>query len=91
MALTFFKTPRNKQFNYKPVYWDKKKEEREKRLKTALEASSENKKEYADALRERMEMRWKRTTGAKARKNSNIRLILVITVIGLFFYYIFLR
>lgn len=88
MALTFFKTHRNKQFNYKPVYWDKAKEEREKRLKTALE---DHEKDYAEALRERMELRWKRTTGARARKHSNLRLIAVLLAIGLIFYYIFLR
>jgi hypothetical protein len=90
MALTFFKTPKNKQFNYRPVYWDKKKEERDKRLKSALEASGDN-KDYAEALRERMELRWKRSTGARARKNSNLRLIMVLAVIGFVFYYLFLR
>lgn len=88
MALTFFKTPKNKQFNYKPVYWDKAKEERDKRLKTALEDTG---KDYAEALRERMELRWKRSTGARSRRNSNLRLIAVLVVIGLVFYYIFLR
>ncbi len=88
MALTFFKTPRNKHFNYRPVYWDKAKEEREKRMKTALE---DTKKDYAEALRERMELRWRRNSGARARKNSNLRLLGVLFIISLAFYYIFLR
>ncbi len=88
MALTFFKRPRHKQFNYKPVFYDKAKDEREKRMKTALE---ETDKEYSIALRERMNLRWKRTAGARARKNSNYRLIVVLLAIGLLFYYIFLR
>lgn len=87
MALTFFKTNKNKQFNYKPVYWDKAKEERDKRLKTALE---ETNKDYAEALRERMEVRWKRTSSQSAQKNANLRVLAILLVIGLFFYYIFL-
>ncbi len=87
MALTFFKTNKNKQFNYKPVYWDKAKEERNKRLKTALE---ETDKDYAEALRERMEYRWKRNSPQAAQKNANLRVLAILVVIGLFFYYIFL-
>jgi type VI protein secretion system component VasF len=90
MAITFFKTPRNKQFNYKPVYWDKKKEEREKRLRSAMDEVSDT-KSYADALRERMEMRWKRTSGARTRKSSNLRLVAVFAALVLVFYYLFLR
>lgn len=88
MAITFFKTPKNKHFNYKPVFWDKAKEDREKRMKTALE---DNNTEYSQALRERMELRWKRSTGATARKNSNIRLVGIIFLLGLVSYYLFFR
>lgn len=88
MALTFFKTPRNKKFNYKPVYWDKTREEREKRMKTALE-QSEDGKDYKDALRERMAMRWKRSAGARTRRDSNVRLVVILVVVSLVFYYIF--
>ncbi len=87
MALTFFKTNKNKQFNYKPVYWDKAKEERNKRLKTAFE---ETDKEYSEALRERMDLRWKRNSPQAAQKNANLRVLAILLVIGIFFYYIFL-
>ncbi|MFW5724871.1 MAG: hypothetical protein ACOCX0_00385 [Bacteroidota bacterium] len=88
MAITFFKTSKNKQFNYKPVYWDKAKEEREKRMKSAFE---ETNKDYAEALRERMDLRWKRNSGARARTSSNVRLVAVLLALALAFYYIFLR
>lgn len=88
MAITFFKTPRHKHFNYKPVYWDKAKEEREIRTKTALEATD---KDYAQALRERMESRWRRSSGTRDRKNSNLRLIVILGFIGLVLYFMFLR
>jgi hypothetical protein len=88
MAISFFKLPRHKHFNYKPVFWDKAKEEREKRMKTAYEDKDQD---YATALRERMEMRWKRSTGARERKSSNLRLIAILFSIGLVLYLIFFR
>lgn len=88
MALTFFKTPKNKQYNYKPVYWNKEKEERDKRLKSAFEDTS---KEYSEALRERMELRWRRNSVNRARRDSKLRFFGVLAVIFFLFYYIFLR
>ncbi len=86
MALTFFKIPRNKKYNYRPVYYDQKKEEREKREKAALEQDSEN---YEKALRDRLQMRWKRTSGARSRRASNQRLVIIFVVMFLLLYLIF--
>ena len=86
MALTFFKIPKNKQYNYRPVYYDKKKEEREKREKAALE---ENTDDYANALRDRLNLRWKRTAGAKSRKASNQRVIIILIVMFALLYLIY--
>lgn len=86
MALTFFKIPRNKKFNYRPVYYDQKKEEREKRHKAALE---EDGGDYEKALRERLQMRWKRTSGIRTRRASNQRLLIIFVVMFLLLYLIF--
>ncbi len=86
MALTFFKLPKHKRYNYKPVYWDKAKEEREKRMKAAVE---ENHEDYASALRDRLEMRWKRNTTAASRKNANMRLVVILFVIFMVVYFLF--
>jgi hypothetical protein len=86
MALTFFKTPKNKSFNYKPVFYDKKKEEQKKRLQSAIEEGGDD---YAGALRERMQMRWRRNSGAKDQRASRQRLIIILSIIGLLFYLIF--
>ncbi len=86
MALTFFSIPRNKKYNYKPVYYDKKKEERKKREKAALE---EDTGDYEKALRERMQMRWKRTSGKRTRRASNQRLVIIFIVMFLLLYMIF--
>ncbi len=88
MALTFFKTPKNKQFNYKPVFYDKKKEEREKRLKSALEDDGGD---YQQALRDRIRMRWQRTAGNKDKKSSNQRLLIIILIISVLVYLVFFR
>jgi len=87
MAITFFKTPRNKRFNYRPVFYDRAREERALRMKSALEDDS---KDYEEALRERMRLRWKRTAGARERKASRQRLVIILLVIFLLFYLIFL-
>ncbi len=86
MALTFFKTPKNKKFNYRPIYYDQKKEEREKRMKSAIE---EGATDYENALRERMQMRWKRNSGFKDKRASRQRLIIIVSVILLLFYLVF--
>lgn len=86
MAITFFKTPKNKRFNYRPLYYDQKKEEREKRLKSALEDDS---MDYEEALRDRMRMRWKRTAGSRDKRASRQRLVVIIFVIVLLFYLVF--
>ncbi len=86
MALTFFKTPKNKKFNYRPVYYDQKKEEREKRMKSAIE---EGGTDYEQALRERMQIRWKRNSGVKDKRASQQRLIIIVSVILLLFYLVF--
>ena len=88
MAITFFKTPRNKQFNYRPVFYDKKKEERELRMKSAIEDDS---RDYEEALRDRMRLRWKRSAGTRDRKASRQRLIVILVVIFMLFYLIFFR
>lgn len=38
--ISFFRTPKHRVFNYKPVYWDPKKEEFESRVKRAREKYS---------------------------------------------------
>ncbi len=86
MALTFFKIPRNRKYNYHPVYYDEKKEEREKRRKAAL---GENGDEYEKALRDRLQMRWKRTSGTRSRRAANQRLFVIFIVMFVLMYLIF--
>jgi len=87
MAISFFKTPKNKQYSYKPVFYDAKKEEREKRHKSAVESNPDD---LETGLRERMHTRWRRGTGTRERKASNQRLIIIIVVIVLLGYLFFM-
>ena len=89
MALTFFKTPKNKHFNYKPVYYDARKEALEKLSKTAYSESKDENKDYEKALRDRMNLRWKRSTQSKARAASRGRLLIILVILFLLVYLIF--
>ena len=86
MALTFFKTSKNKQFNYKPLYYDAKKEEREKRLKTSVEENPDN---VEANLRERINMRWRRNVRASEKKASNQRFLIIVIALALIAYLVF--
>lgn len=86
MALTFFKIPRNRKYNYRPVYYDEKKEEREKRQKAALD---ENADDYEKALRDRLQMRWKRSSGKRSRRAATQRLLMIFLVMFVLLYLIF--
>lgn len=89
MALTFFKTPKNRKYNYKPVYYNKEKEERENRHKSSLGNKSEDYNE--EELRARIQQRWKRNTGVREKRSSNIRLIIIILALALIVYWLFFR
>ncbi len=89
MAITFFRTPKNKQYGYKPVYYDPRKEALEKLSKSAYSEAQESGKDYEEALRDRLNMRWKRSSQAKARKASNVRLFAIFFVLFLLLYLIF--
>ena len=89
MALTFFKTPKNKQYKYKPVYYNPRKEAVEKLSKSAYSGSKEGQDDYEKALRDRMQLRWKRSSGAKARKASRGRLLVVLVALFILVYLIF--
>ncbi len=81
MALIrLFRLPRHKQFEYKPLYYNPEKEkieERRKRLAQEIGASEEPETGYTSAIR-RGSMRSHFHTNVKARKQSNLRLVLII-------------
>ncbi len=76
----FFKIPRHRQFNYQPLYYDPEKEEREERnreIKRELGIKDEEEGEYRPTIR-RGSMKAYFKGNKRARRNSNLRLVLII-------------
>jgi hypothetical protein len=86
MKIVAFKTTKPKQFNYKPLYYDKQKEEMEERLKKY----SEPEKPDVNRLRSKIRQTWR----VKEKKNYKLsRMTLYIYLAGaiLLIYFIFFR
>ncbi len=89
MSITFFKTPKNKQFDYKPIYYDAKKEEMERKYGKGGKKSGEQ--GYEEELRERMQSRWRRSSATRDALSSARRLILIIFGLAIALYFLFFR
>ncbi|HNS17420.1 MAG TPA: hypothetical protein PKH94_09290 [Bacteroidales bacterium] len=88
MAFTFFHTPKPKQFEFKPRYYDPKKEELEQR-KRALGLSGTGDAE--SRLRSQMQQKWRNDRRETKRKASSQRLIFFILLAFLLIYLLFIR
>ena len=75
-ALRFFKLPKHQQYQYKPRFWDPKKEEREERLKQ-IEAVKEG---DAEALKARLSANFRKgyTKDTSFRKKQVMRSNLIL-------------
>lgn len=86
---SLFKTPRHKQFEFKPRYYNEAKErinERREQLKKEGWASDDEK---IGLIKYRINQKFQRQQYRQGIKQSNIRIILVIVLILLVLYYIF--
>jgi len=82
MAISFIKLPKTRQFNYKPLFYDARKEELEK-----LKRPSVSNGEYDEAaMRDRIQMRWKRNRVAKDKQFTKIRFILILLALAVITY-----
>jgi hypothetical protein len=88
MKFTTFKTPKPKQFSYKPRYYDKAKEEREKRK---AEMGYESSLDHIDSLRSRISVRWRKDDEKKTKSKSAIiyYLIYATLIIGSVYFIFF--
>lgn len=76
----FFYTPKPRQFDYKPRYWDPEKEAREKRREELLGARPRGDGEYVpgELLRNRqMQRRMAAETGRARRRTSGRTVVLI--------------
>ena len=69
MKFTTFKTPKPKVFSYRPRYYDKGKEERQRRK---AELGYESEMSRQDSLRMKMSMRWHKDQEVEAKPFSKI-------------------
>lgn len=101
MALKFFHLPQARKFNYSPRYYDpdlEERKERESRIKSELGIQDEpdyrsDSSTYRPFIKGqfRKAMRRESKTSLVMRRKSNQRLILIIAVLVLLFYFVFYR
>jgi hypothetical protein len=85
MKFVFFRTSKPKAFEYKPLYYDAEKEEREQRKKDlGLGDSSDHKSFYRGEL----QRKWRRGR-TDTKKNSRIRTMIYFAILLFAVYYIF--
>lgn len=90
MRFTTFKTPKPKEFSYRPRYFDKDKEERERR-KAIMGYESELDK--YDGLRAKMAYRWHKSEDEKNEKRPFMKILsylIYATIVFGSIYFIFL-
>ncbi|MFO8054396.1 MAG: hypothetical protein R6U19_04440 [Bacteroidales bacterium] len=87
MKITVFRRPRAKQFEYKPLYYDERKEELEQ---IKEQYSNPEKAQQKERIRERIQRRWDIHRNHKnTSKSSNPTLLLYLVLIGLVVYMLF--
>ncbi|HKM94781.1 MAG TPA: hypothetical protein VJY41_14110 [Prolixibacteraceae bacterium] len=88
----FFHTPKAKQYNLQPRFWDPEKEEREKRdRRRNAEMGVKNDDSTYQPYISRGEFKSglsKKKLGANSQRKSNIRLLILVTLLALMVYLI---
>ncbi|OYT12815.1 MAG: hypothetical protein B6I19_08280 [Bacteroidetes bacterium 4572_114] len=85
MKIVFFKTPKPKQFDYKPRYYDEEKERKEKRRKE-MEQSGQGDTSF---MRSEIDRRWRTIDRKNRNKARGINLLIYLAIIALLVYFIF--
>lgn len=86
MKIVFFSRPKNKKFDYKPLYYNKEKDERDQRARElGLDMS---KKEHKSFFKGELQREW-RSNKIPQEQNKKIRSILYLVLLLVAVYYIF--
>jgi hypothetical protein len=75
MSFFFFKRPKPRQFNYKPLYYDPDKEEAEERKRTRNALQGNDPKER---MRAEIRRRWKTDRTPPDNRNNIIRILIYV-------------
>lgn len=78
MKLRFLHTPKPKQFNYKPLYYDEQKEKREQRIK---DLSGESQEYNPERLRTKLSEKFNERRSMEKQKVFNSRSIVYILIL----------
>lgn len=94
MAFKLFHLPKNRQFAFKPRYYDEQKEEFETRveqIKRELGQSDNTAEDKSYSANIKGRMRGTLRRNRDASRQSNIRLLIIIFVLSLLAYFVFFR
>lgn len=91
---SFFKTSRNKQFEYRPMFYDERKERRtemERLAKEELSGSAEDDRR-GDRLRNKLNQRWERNSRTDRKQimaQQRLRFMAILAFLGVLVWYFF--
>lgn len=84
---SIFKNPGHKTYEYKPRYWDEKKERKAEleRLVTEARSGEITDDRRAEKLRQQLEFKWggKRTVRTSGANGQSLRLLVILGMLGL--------
>lgn len=87
MRLRFLHTPKPKQFNYKPLYYDEEKEKREQRIK---DLDDQNKEYDRDRFKARLSAKFHDRRKMEKQKIFNYRsIIYILILVGSLYLFLF--
>jgi capsular polysaccharide biosynthesis protein len=79
--LKFFKTPRHKQFTYRPRYYDEQKEDLQRRVEAAQQEVRGEKEYTREALRTRIDFRAQSKLASRPDFMTNLRVLFIAGII----------
>jgi len=96
MAISLFKVPRNKQFTYRPRYFDAEAEERaERRARVLTEVNGEEVNPQVTTGRKLIKgsfsRRFERKYSQKARSAARLRTLVIFAILCAIIYLVFMR
>jgi|GEM_PF-699434 len=91
---SFFKTSRNKQFEYRPLFFDERKERRAELERAALEESQGciDDDRRAERLRSKLNHRWERNSRTDRKQvmaQQRLRFMAILAFLGALVWYFF--
>lgn len=87
---SFFKTPKHRQFNYRPIYYNQQKEELQERIRQIEQEMGVNKPEgsnYVPGIK-KGQMKGHFRDTRRVKRQSNVRLLVILLALFALAYYL---